>query len=103
MQKGVPLEKTTGVYTIQVASMLTGLHPQTLRKYEREGLISPAKVNNLRMYSQADIERLKFITERVREGFNIIGVLLILDIMNVLEDISLAPEATVNKVWSLLK
>jgi DNA-binding transcriptional MerR regulator len=63
-----------GVYVMQVASMLTGLHPQTLRKYERAGLLTPARRKMLRMYSDEDIARLKMIKHLVNEGLNLAGV-----------------------------
>jgi len=64
-----------GVYVMQVASMLTGLHPQTLRKYERAGLLTPSRRKTLRMYSNEDIARLMMIKHLVsNEGLNLAGV-----------------------------
>lgn len=69
------MENTTGVYVMQVASMLTGMHPQTLRKYERAGFLAPSRNNMLRMYSDEDIARLKMIKHLVdEEGLNLAGV-----------------------------
>ena len=54
------IDEGDGVYTIAVASRLTGMHPQTLRKYERAGLLTPARQQgNQRLYSHADLERLR--------------------------------------------
>ena len=65
---------------MQVASRLTGMHPQTLRKYERSGLLTPSRNNTLRMYSDEDISRLKMIKHLVEEGHNLTGVELALKI-----------------------
>jgi len=73
------MESKTGVYVMQVASMLTGMHPQTLRKYERAGLLTPSRNKTLRMYSDEDITRLKMIKHLVDEvGLNLAGVDLVL-------------------------
>ncbi len=70
-----------GLYVMQVASMLTGLHPQTLRKYERAGLLTPSRSNMLRMYSDEDIARLKMIRQLVNDiGLNLAGVEMVLKI-----------------------
>ncbi len=56
------VDERDGVFTIAVASRLTGMHPQTLRKYERAGLLRPSRQSaNQRLYSSADIERLHHI------------------------------------------
>jgi len=68
-----------GVYVMQVASMLTGMHPQTLRKYERAGFLAPSRRHTCRMYSDEDIERLKMIKRLVDNGgLNLAGVELAL-------------------------
>jgi MerR family transcriptional regulator/heat shock protein HspR len=85
---GTTPEQSKGVYIMRVASMLTGMHPQTLRKYERAGLLEPSRSKKLRMYSEADIARLKMIKNLVDEvGLNIAGVKIILDIQDVLRDL----------------
>lgn len=67
------------LYLISVASELLHVHPQTLRLYEREGLVSPSRTGGQRMYSQADLERLSLILELSRElGVNRAGVEIIL-------------------------
>lgn len=68
------------VYTMAVAARLTGMHPQTLRKYERAGLLTPARPSgNQRLYSEADIERLRRIQYLVDEkGVNVAGLELAL-------------------------
>ena len=65
-----------GVYMISVAAELAGMHPQTLRIYEARGLITPKRSSgNTRLYSQADVERLRRIQELTSElGMNLAGV-----------------------------
>jgi MerR family transcriptional regulator/heat shock protein HspR len=65
-----------GVYMISVAAELAGMHPQTLRIYESRGLIEPKRSpKNTRLYSQADVERLRRIQELTTElGMNLAGV-----------------------------
>jgi len=78
----------TGVYVMQVAAMLTGLHPQTLRKYERAGLLSPSRQYTIRFYSDEDIERLKMIKHLVNDmGLNLAGVDIVLKIRDKLLEI----------------
>lgn len=69
-------DERDGVYTIAVASRLTGMHPQTLRKYERAGLLTPSRQQgNQRFYSVADIRRLQRIRYLVEvRGINIAGL-----------------------------
>jgi MerR family transcriptional regulator/heat shock protein HspR len=68
------------VYTIAVAARLTSMHPQTLRKYERAGLLSPARsAGSQRFYSAADVARLRRIQYLVEtRGLNVAGVELAL-------------------------
>src|SRR5690348_5749722 len=70
-----------GVYGISVASELSGLDPQTLRLYERRGLLTPARTaGGTRRYSDDDLGRLQRISELVAEGINIAGIGPILDL-----------------------
>lgn len=70
-----------GVYGISVASELSGIGPQTLRLYERWGLIAPSRTaGGTRRYSDEDLDRLKRITELVNEGINLAGAARILDL-----------------------
>jgi MerR family transcriptional regulator/heat shock protein HspR len=63
------------VFVISVAAELAGVHPQTLRIYERKGLVDPARTTGgSRRYSQRDIERLRLIQELTAEGLNLEGV-----------------------------
>lgn len=67
-------------YTIRVAAQMTGLHEQSLRTYERRGLIRPERSRgNYRLYSDADIEQLRFIKRLVDDlGVNLAGVEVIM-------------------------
>jgi MerR family transcriptional regulator/heat shock protein HspR len=72
-----------GVYGISVAAELSGLGPQTLRLYERWGLLTPARTaGGTRRYSDDDLNRLKQITELVDQGINLAGIARILDLEN---------------------
>ncbi len=67
------------LYMISVVARMLGVHPQTLRLYEREGLITPKRVRRQRLYSDEDIERLHLILELTRDlGVNKAGVDIIL-------------------------
>ncbi|TLM72287.1 MAG: MerR family transcriptional regulator [Actinobacteria bacterium] len=69
------------LYMISVAAELAGMHPQTLRIYERKQLIKPQRSGgNTRLYSDADIERLRLITQLTAEGINLAGVIRILEL-----------------------
>jgi MerR family transcriptional regulator/heat shock protein HspR len=68
-----------GVYGISVAAELSGIDPQTLRLYERRGLLTPARTDGgTRRYSDDDLVRLRRISELVAQGINIAGVAEIL-------------------------
>lgn len=70
-----------GVYGITVAAELVGMGVQTLRLYERRGLLEPARTEGgTRRYSETDISRLRRIGELVKAGLNLAGVALILDL-----------------------
>ena len=63
------------VYVISVAAELTGVHPQTLRIYERKGLLDPARtVGGSRRYSETDLEKLRQIQDLTNAGLNLEGV-----------------------------
>ena len=68
------------VYIISVAAELSGVHPQTLRIYERKGLLSPARTaGNTRRYSEQDIERLRAIQRLTQdEGVNLAGARMVM-------------------------
>ena len=79
---GVPAPDAA-VYVISVAAELTGLHPQTLRAYERMGLVAPGRtVGGGRRYSHRDLERLREIADLTSAGIGIEGVRRILDLQS---------------------
>src|ERR1035438_8812953 len=74
------------VYLISVVSQMLEVHPQTLRIYEREGFVTPTRVNRQRLYSERDVERLHMIIELTRRlGVNRAGVDIILRMQGRLE------------------
>lgn len=76
-----PNGETRAVYVISVAAELAGVHPQTLRIYERRGLVGPSRtVGGSRRYSDADIDRLRHIGDLTASGVNIEGVRRILEL-----------------------
>ena len=78
-----PRDPTVSVYVISVAAQLADLHPQTLRNYEREGLISPERSSGgNRMYSENDLARLAVIGALTEKGLNIAGIRLVLDLQD---------------------
>lgn len=77
------------LFVISVAARLVEMHPQTLRKYEREGLIAPSRTQgNLRLYSDRDIERLRQVKYLVEDrGLNLAGVQLALGLTHRLREL----------------
>ena len=76
-----PMASHRAVYVISVAAELAGLHPQTLRIYERKGLLDPARTGGgSRRYSQADIEQLRRILDLTSAGLNLEGVKRVLQL-----------------------
>lgn len=74
-------DRSRGVYGISVAAELTGMAPQTLRLYEQRGLVSPARTaGGTRRYSEQDLDRLRRIGELVKDGLNLAGVAMVLDL-----------------------
>jgi MerR family transcriptional regulator/heat shock protein HspR len=76
------LDQDRGVFMISVAAELAEMHPQTLRMYEARGLIAPKRSpKNTRLYSQADVERLRRIQQMTsEEGLNLAGVETVLEL-----------------------
>ena len=73
--------RVTALYVISVAAELAGVHPQTLRIYERKGLLDPARTGGgSRRYSDGDIERLRRIHELTDAGLNLEGVRRVMDL-----------------------
>src|SRR3954468_24334995 len=80
--------KKQGAYMISAVAEMYGIHPQTLRLYEREGLLKPSRTEgNTRMYTDEDLERLEFILSLARElGVNISGIAIILEMRARMEE-----------------
>lgn len=75
------IDDDTPVYVISVAAALSGLHPQTLRQYDRLGLVSPQRTGGRnRLYSMRDIARLREIQNLAADGVNLSGIMRILDL-----------------------
>lgn len=73
--------RTSAVYVISVAAELSGMHPQTLRIYERKGLVQPARTTGgSRRYSDADVALLQRISDLTSAGMNLVGVKRVLDL-----------------------
>jgi MerR family transcriptional regulator/heat shock protein HspR len=80
-EDAVAPDRETAVYVMSVAADLAGLHPQTLRLYERRGLVEPARSDGgNRRYSEADLDQLRHITSLTEAGVNIEGVRRILEL-----------------------
>jgi MerR family transcriptional regulator/heat shock protein HspR len=78
---------TRAVYVISVAAELAGVHPQTLRIYERKGLLAPARTDGgSRRYSEEDIDLLRHIQQLTEQGLNLAGVKRVLDLEAQLEE-----------------
>ena len=91
-------EKEVPLYMIGVAANLCGIHPQTLRQYERLGLVSPSRVGaKNRLYSENDILRVRRI-QRLTQGMgvNLAGVEVILRLLDQMEDMKADLEAQLN-------
>ena len=103
----------SGVYVISVAARLLEMHPQTLRKYDRAGLVRPTRSGGmLRLYSDEDLERLRVIRRLVDEfGVNLAGARLVLEmvrhvrgVVDALErDVGIAGAPTVRGVVAELR
>jgi MerR family transcriptional regulator/heat shock protein HspR len=73
--------RNQAVYVISVAAELAGMHPQTLRIYERRGLVRPARTpGGNRRYSDEDIEQLRRISELAAEGMNLEGIRRVMEL-----------------------
>ena len=81
------MKKRAKTYTISAVAELYDIHPQTLRLYEREGLLAPSRsVGNTRLYEDSDLERLEIILSLTRElGVNLAGVEVMLKMQEQME------------------
>lgn len=90
------------VYLISVVADILGVHPQTLRQYEREGLIKPSRTNGkIRLYSQKDINHIKYVLTLTKEiGVNLAGVDIILQLNKRIEELEKDMYIYKNKIKS---
>ena len=87
-EKEIPEDE--GIYVISVASQLSGLHPQTLRQYDRLGLVSPNRtVGKNRRYSLLDIVKLRNVQRLVGEGINLAGIARIIQLEEAVANMAL--------------
>ena len=83
------LDENSPVYVISVAAELSGLHPQTLRQYDRHGLVSPSRTSGRnRRYSLRDIALLRNIQTLVAEGINHVGIKRIIEMESAIANLS---------------
>ena len=94
--------KSKGVYMISAVAEMYEIHPQTLRLYEREGLLKPSRTDgNTRLYTEEDIERLEFILNLARDlGVNIAGIAIILQMRERMEEMNRQMQSFVEYVRS---
>ncbi|MFM8620951.1 MAG: heat shock protein transcriptional repressor HspR [Candidatus Nanopelagicaceae bacterium] len=84
------LDEEAAVYVISVAAELSGLHPQTLRQYDRLGLVSPGRTSGRnRRYSLRDIALLRNVTRLVDEGINHVGIKRIIELESAMANLSI--------------
>ena len=90
-------------YLISVVADILGVHPQTLRQYEREGLIKPSRTNGkIRLYSQKDINHIKYVLTLTKEiGVNLAGVDIILQLNKRIEELEKDMYIYKNKIKSI--
>jgi len=82
--------KSKGAYMISAVAEMYEIHPQTLRLYEREGLLRPSRsVGNTRLYTDEDLQRLEFILNLARDlGVNIAGIAIVLQMRERMEEMN---------------
>ena len=93
-----------GVYIISVAARLLEVHPQTLRKYEKFGLVSPSRsVGMLRLYSEEDLIRLRIIKALVDDyGVNLAGISIIMDLVQGMQEFLLITARVNNSNYEVI-
>ncbi|WP_322796377.1 heat shock protein transcriptional repressor HspR [Tepidiforma sp.] len=93
---GLPIDDDEPMYVISIAARLVGMHQQTLRYYEKVGLIQPKRTGgNIRMYSNADIQRIRTAQRLIDElGVNLAGVDIILRMSEQIRQLQAELEAT---------
>ena len=91
------------VYLISAVAEILNIHPQTLRQYEREGLIKPSRTNGkIRLYSQKDIDHIRYVLTLTRDlGVNLAGVDIILQLNKRIEELEKDMYIYKNKIKSI--
>jgi len=98
------LDEEAAVYVISVAAELSGLHPQTLRQYDRLGLVSPGRTTGRgRRYSLRDIALLRSVQKMVAEGINHVGIKRIIELESAMANLSIEVAKLRIEVDALLK
>ena len=83
-------DEELALYVISVAAELSGLHPQTLRQYDRIGLVSPSRAQGRgRRYSLRDIALLRNVSRMVGEGINLAGIKRIIELESVMSNMAI--------------
>lgn len=99
----VKRDRVNAVFVISVAAELAGMHPQTLRIYERKGLLEPFRTpGGTRRYSQEDIDRLFLIQELTEKGLNLEGVKQVLKLQGEIENLRESVENLQQQMDSML-
>jgi MerR family transcriptional regulator, heat shock protein HspR len=101
--EGVPTDEEA-VYVISIAAELSGMHPQTLRQYDRLGLVSPGRATGRgRRYSLRDIASLRNIQRLVGEGVNLAGIARIIELESAVANMALEMAKLRTEVDALLE
>lgn len=104
LDKKQELDDEAAVYVISVAAELSGLHPQTLRQYDRLGLVSPGRATGRgRRYSLRDIALLRSVQKMVAEGINHVGIKRIIELESAMANLSIEVAKLRIEVNALLK
>ena len=104
LDKKAELDDAAAVYVISVAEELSGLHPQTLRQYDRLGLVSPGRTTGRgRRYSLRDIALLRSVQKMVAEGINHVGIKRIIELESAMANLSIEVAKLRIEVDALLK
>ena len=104
LDKKQELDDEAAVYVISVAAELSGLHPQTLRQYDRLGLVSPGRTSGRgRRYSLRDIALLRSVQKMVAEGINHVGIKRIIELESAMANLSIEVAKLRIEVDALLK
>lgn len=99
------IDRDEPVYMISIAAKICNVHPQTLRLYERLGLVHPARIGSKnRMYSKADIERLRQIQHLTQDmGVNLAGVEIILGLLEKIQKLQDQMDADIERMRRIME